>query len=219
MKEARALPGVKKVFVASGIRMDLARKDREYMSELVTHHVGGYLKVAPEHTDPHVLNLMKKPPIDDFMKFHQEFHRASCNAGKEQYLIPYFIAGHPGSDLKAMIDLALFLKENNYRPDQVQDFIPGPYDVATCMYHTGFDPITMKKIYVPKHLGERRLQRALLQYFKPENWQDVKKALQKAKRTDLIGSREDCLIPARPPGSRFANAKRAERSRKRPASR
>src|SRR6185295_18522186 len=165
MKAARETPGVRKVLVASGIRMDLARRDPVYMRELVTHHVGGYLKIAPEHTDPSVLGLMKKPGIDDFTKFDQEFKRASKTAGKKQYLIPYFIASHPGSTLDSMIDLALFLKRNHYRPDQVQDFIPSPFDIAACMYHTGLDPFTRKKVYIAKHLRDRRLQRALLQFF------------------------------------------------------
>ncbi|HEV3020865.1 MAG TPA: YgiQ family radical SAM protein, partial [Pirellulales bacterium] len=144
MREARALPGVKKVLVASGIRMDLARRSPEYMQELVTHHVGGQLKVAPEHVDPGVLSLMKKPDNDDFIGFARDFDKASKAAGKQQRLVPYFIAGHPGSGLDAMIELALFLKRNHYRPDQVQDFIPSPFDIAACMYHTGLDPHTKK---------------------------------------------------------------------------
>jgi uncharacterized radical SAM protein YgiQ len=199
MKESREIPGVKQVFVASGIRMDLARKDPEYMSELVKHHVGGYLKVAPEHTHAGVLDMMKKPANDDFEKFDEAFHKASRDAGKDQYLIPYFIASHPGSDIHAMIDLALFLKRNNYKPDQVQDFIPSPFDVAACMFHTGYDPMTMKKTYVAKHLRDRKLQRALMQYFKPENWFEVNRALKQAGRAELIGDGCDCLIPGSPP--------------------
>jgi uncharacterized radical SAM protein YgiQ len=199
MREARAMPGVKKVLVASGIRMDLARRSPEYMSELAMHHVGGHLKVAPEHVDPGVLALMKKPANDDFVGFGREFTKASKAAGKKQYLVPYFIASHPGSGLDAMIELALFLKRNHYRPDQVQDFIPSPFDIAACMYHTGLDPHTKKPVYVAKHLRDRKLQRALLQFFKPENYFEVRRALEQASRQDLIGNGCDCLITAQPP--------------------
>lgn len=199
MKDARETPGIKKVFVASGIRMDLARLSPEYMQDLVRHHVGGHLKVAPEHTDAGVLDLMRKPASDDFDKFAEVFERESKIAGKKQYIIPYYIASHPGSDLDAMIDLALFLKRNGYRPDQVQDFIPAPFDVATAMYYTGIDPFTKKPVYVAQHLRDRKLQRALMQFFKPENYFDVRKALEQAGRQDLIGSGCDCLIPDRAP--------------------
>jgi uncharacterized radical SAM protein YgiQ len=199
MQAAREEPRVKKVLVASGIRMDLARRDPRYLRELVTHHVGGYLKVAPEHTDPNVLALMKKPDADDFELFDKEFKKASAAAGKKQYLVPYFIASHPGSDLDSMIDLALFLKRNHYKPDQVQDFIPSPFDIAACMYHTGLDPFTKKPVYIAKHLRDRKLQRALMQFFKPENYFEVRKALEQAGRQDLIGEGCDCLIPTRPP--------------------
>ncbi len=199
MRAVREEPGVRKVFVASGIRTDLAQRDREYMKELVTHHVGGRLKVAPEHVDEGVLALMKKPGPDDFVAFGREFDRASREAGKRQQLVPYFIASHPGSDLAAMIEVALFLKRNHYEPDQVQDFIPSPFDIAACMYHTGMDPFTMKPVAVAKHLRDRKLQRALLQFFKPENWFTVRKALLDAGRRDLIGDGCDCLIPADPP--------------------
>ncbi len=199
MKRAREEPGVRKVLVASGIRMDLARRDPDYMRELATHHVGGYLKVAPEHTDPETLHLMKKTSVEDFVDFDRKFKEASQAAGKKQYLIPYFIGSHPGSDIAAMIDLALFLKRNHYKPDQVQDFIPSPFDIAACMYHTGHDPFTRKPVSVAKHLRDRKLQRALLQFFKPENYFEVRKALEQAGRQDLIGAGCDCLIPDRPP--------------------
>jgi len=199
MKQARAEPGIKQVFVASGIRMDLARRSPEYMRELTQHHVGGQLKVAPEHIDPHVLSLMKKPANDDFVEFDREFKKASAAAGKKQYLVPYFIASHPGSDLNAMIDLAVFLKRNGYQPDQVQDFIPSPFDIAACMYHTGLDPFTKKPVYIAKHLRDRKLQRALLQFFKPENYFEVRRALEQAGRKDLIGSGCEALIPDKPP--------------------
>jgi len=200
MKESREVPGIRKVFVASGIRMDLAQRSPEYMEELAAHHVGGHLKVAPEHTDPDVLKRMKKPDQADYSGFADAFREASAKAGKaKQYLVPYYIASHPGSDLAAMIDLALFLKRNGYKPDQVQDFIPAPFDIATCMYHTGLDPFTGEEVYTAKHLRDRKLQRALLQFFKPENYFEVREALQKAGRQDLIGSGCDALIPANPP--------------------
>ena len=199
MKDAREVPGIKRVLVASGIRMDLARRSPEYMRELVRHHVGGHLKVAPEHSDTGVLNLMRKPASDDFDKFADVFERESKKAGKTQYIIPYYIASHPGSDLNAMIDLAIFLKRNGYRPDQVQDFIPAPFDVATAMYYTGIDPFTKKPVYVAQHLRDRKLQRALMQFFKPENYFEVRRALEQAGRQDLIGPGCDSLIPDQPP--------------------
>jgi uncharacterized radical SAM protein YgiQ len=200
MRRARAEPGIRKVLVSSGIRMDLAQLDPVYMKELAAHHVGGRLKVAPEHTDPTVLATMKKPSIDDFSSFASGFRKASAEAGKpKQGLVPYFIASHPGSDLHAMIDLAVFLKRHGYRPDQVQDFIPAPFDIATCMYYTGIDPFTKKKVYVAKNLRDRKMQRALMQFFKPANYFEVRKALEQAGRQDLIGAGCDALIPAQPP--------------------
>jgi radical SAM superfamily enzyme YgiQ (UPF0313 family) len=199
---------VKKVFVASGIRMDLARRDPTYMKELVEHHVGGLLKVAPEHTDDETLRLMKKPGAEDFTEFGRQFNDLSRRAGKKQHLVPYFIASHPGSTLDAMIDLALFLKRNHYQPDQVQDFIPSPFDIAACMYHTGLDPFTLAPVPIAKHLRDRKLQRALLQYFKPENYFEVRKALEQAGRHDLIGSGCDCLIPANPPKAALDDRRR-----------
>jgi hypothetical protein len=142
---------------------------------------------------------MRKPANDDFERFAEAFRRQSQAAGKRQYLVPYFIASHPGSDLDAMIRLAEFLKKNGYRPDQVQDFIPAPMDVATAMYYTGLDPFTMEPVYVARQLRDRKLQRALLQFFKPENYFLVREALRRAGRTDLIGDGCACLIPSRPP--------------------
>ncbi len=200
LKKSRTQPGVRKVLVASGIRMDLAQLSPEYMKEMAAHHVGGHLKVAPEHSDPTVLKQMKKPSIENFGTFADDFNEASKQAGKpKQYIVPYFISSHPGSDLNSMIELALFLKRNGYKPDQVQDFIPAPFDIATCMYYTGIDPFSKKEIYIAKYLGERKLQRALLQFFKPENYFDVRKALEKAGRQDLIGNGCDALIPSTPP--------------------
>ena len=199
MRESREVPGIDRVLVASGVRMDLAQRSPEYLEELAAHHVGGHLKVAPEHTDAEVLKRMKKPEINDYQSFDREFREASERAGKKQYTVPYFIASHPGSDLAAMIDLALFLKRNGYRPDQVQDFIPAPFDIATCMYYTGIDPFTGEEVYTAKKLNDRKMQRALLQFFKPENYFEVRKALLEAGRSDLIGSGCDALIPAQPP--------------------
>jgi uncharacterized radical SAM protein YgiQ len=199
MRSVRNVEGVRKVLVSSGIRMDLAQLSPEYVRELAEHHTGGRLKVAPEHTSPTVLELMKKPPIDNFGVFAEQFRQASAEAGKpKQQIVPYFIASHPGSDLGEMIDLALYLKRNGYRPDQVQDFIPAPFDIATCMYYTGIDPFTKKSVKTAKNLNDRKLQRALMQFFKPENYFEVREALIQAGRADLIGGCEG-LIPAQPP--------------------
>jgi uncharacterized radical SAM protein YgiQ len=200
MRKARQEPGIRKVLVSSGIRMDLAQLSPTYMRELAAHHVGGLLKVAPEHTDPRVLEKMKKPDIENFRTFAADFREASARAGKpKQGLVPYFIASHPGCDLRAMIDLAVFLKRNGYRPDQVQDFIPAPFDIATAMYYTGIDPFTKKRVHVARNMRDRKMQRALMQFFKPANYFTVREALLQAGRADLIGSGCDCLIPAQPP--------------------
>ncbi len=200
MRKARAVPGIRKVHVASGVRMDLAQNSPEYMRELTAHHVSGLLKVAPEHASDRVLKQMRKPSIDNFATFGEAFTKASEEVGKpKQYLVPYFIASHPGSDLDAMIELAVFLKKHGYRPDQVQDFIPAPYDISTAIYHTGIDPFTGESVPVAKGLKERKLQRALMQFFKPENWFAVREALVTAGRSDLIGTGCNALIPANPP--------------------
>jgi len=211
MRKSREQKGIKKVLIASGVRMDLAQLSPDYLEELATHHVGGHLKVAPEAVDPHVLDLMKKPRNVNFLGFAKAFKQASMRAGKpKQYLVPYFISSHPGSDIHAMIDLAVFLKKNGYRPDQVQDFIPAPYDLATCMYYTGIDPMSLKEVNISKKLKDRQMQRALLQFFKPENWFEVRDALIQAGRVDLIGGGCDALIPAKPPEQ--ALKKRMEKS-------
>lgn len=199
LREAREVAGIKKVNVASGIRMDLAREDPVYLEEMAEHHVGGHLKVAPEHTSKRVLNLMKKPSHHTFEEFAERFEDASRRVGKEQYLVPYFIASHPGSSVEDMIDLAVFLKQRGYKPRQVQDFIPAPMDIATCMYFTGLDPMTMKPVETVKKLRDRQVQRALMQFFKPENYFVVHKALIAAGRRDLIGRGKMCLIPDQPP--------------------
>ena len=199
MRRARKIEGVERVHIASGIRMDLAANEPEYLDDLAAHHVGGHLKVAPEHVSERVLQLMKKPGRAGFEIFAERFQKASQRAGKEQYLVPYFISSHPGSGVEDMIELAIFLKQRGYRPRQVQDFIPAPMDVATCMYWTGLDPMTMKPVQTAKRLKDRNVQRALLQFFAPENWAIVHRALRRAGREDLIGDGPDCLISARPP--------------------
>jgi len=199
MRSVRELPGVERVNVQSGVRTDLAVLSPEYLEDLTAHHVGGHLKVAPEHTSPRVLELMKKPEIEGFDDFAEAFGEASRKAGKEQYLVPDFIASHPGSTVDDMIHLAEFLKARGYRPRQVQDFIPAPMDIATCMYFTGLDPVTLRPVETVKKLRDRKTQRALMQFFKPENWFLVREALVGAGREDLIGSGPRCLIPSRPP--------------------
>ncbi len=210
MRKSRRVKGIKKVHIASGIRMDLARNQPEYLDELVKHHVGGHLKVAPEHVSDRVLAHMKKPPQNTFEEFSERFRAASKRAGTDQFLVPYFIASHPGSGLAEMIELALFLKKSGDRPRQVQDFIPAPMDIATCMFHTGIDPESMQPVQVATRPSDRGLQRALLQFFLPENYFDVKKALTLAGREDLIGDGPECLIPAQP--GRLAREARAARA-------
>ena len=185
MREARRQPGVKQVFVASGVRMDLALRSAAYIEELARHHTGGLLKVAPEHADPETLRRMHKPPVETFEAFERQFCQAAAAAGKQQYLVPYFMAGHPGCDLPAMIDLAVYLKRRGYRPDKVQDFIPLPMDMATCMYYTGIDPTERPRGLCAQGRRERRMQRALLQYFKPENYADVREALRRGRPRGL----------------------------------
>lgn len=199
MKEARERPHIKRIFVASGIRTDLAQRDPEYVEELARHHVGGTLKVAPEHVHPEVLKKMKKPTIEDFDGFVDAFHAASAKAGKRQFIVPYFIASHPGSGVEEMIDLAIYLKKNGHRPDAVQDFIPSPMDLAATMYHTGLDPLSMEPVKIARSMRDRKMQRALLQFFKPENWFEVRRALVESGREDLIGDHPEALIAARPP--------------------
>jgi uncharacterized radical SAM protein YgiQ len=209
LRKARAVKGVRRVLVSSGIRMDLASRDPEYVEELARHHVGGHLKVAPEHVSDRVLTAMKKPAQATFEAFATEFEKASVKAGKEQYLVPYFIASHPGSTVAEMIELAEFLKGAGYRPRQVQDFIPAPMDVATSMWHTGLDPFTQEPVETAKKLRDRVVQRALMQFFRPENWFVVRRALLDAGRGDLIGSGRRCLIPAEPPPEALEARRRA----------
>jgi uncharacterized radical SAM protein YgiQ len=186
MRGIRAVKGLKKAFVASGIRMDLALRCGEYISEIARFHTGGQLKVAPEHISPEVLSVMKKPSVEVFKEFSEKFLAESKKAGREQYLVPYFISAHPGSTLADMAELAVFLKERGIRPRQINDFLPAPMELATSIYYTGLDPFTLEPVYVPKKETERRMQRALLQYYKPENKPLVIKALRGINRPDLI---------------------------------
>ncbi len=189
LRRLRKLPGVKKVFVRSGSRFDylMKEKDKTFFRELCQHHISGQLKVAPEHVNDKVLSLMRKSTHQVYKDFEVEYKRINKELGKKQYLVPYFIAGHPGADLNAAIEVALHLKKNGFVPDQVQDFYPTPGSLATCMYYTGLDPHTMAEIYVARGGHERRLQRALLQFNKKENRRLVQEALEKAGRKDLIG--------------------------------
>ena len=203
-RKARALPGIKKVLVASGVRYDLAVQSPEYVKELVQHHVGGYLKIAPEHTEEGPLSMMLKPGIGSYEKFKQLFNEASEKAGKKQYLIPYFIAAHPGTTDRDMLALALWLKRNGFRADQVQNFLPSPMATATAMYHTGRNPLRKLRrdgeaVFVPKAPGTRRLHKAFLRYHDPANWPLLRAALRRMGRGDLIGNGPGKLIPLRDP--------------------
>jgi len=199
-RSVRQLPGIKKVSVASGLRYDLAVRSPAYIKELVTHHVGGYLKIAPEHTEAEPLRHMMKPGIGTFERFRQLFERYSQAAGKQQYLIPYFIAAHPGSRDEDMVALALWLKQNQFRPDQVQTFLPSPMALATAMYHTGRNPLRQlqgggERVSVARGLRQRRLQKALLRYHDAANWPLIRQALQQLGRADLIGNGKRHLVP------------------------
>ncbi|WP_437997835.1 YgiQ family radical SAM protein [Sorangium sp. So ce185] len=195
MKAVREEEGVKKVFIASGVRYDLAERSPEFIEELAAHHTGGQLSVAPEHNKKDVLDKMKKPGIESYERFAEQFRCASEEAGKNQFLVPYFISGHPGSTLRDMVDLAVYLKRNGMRPRQVQDFIPTPMSMAACMYHTGIDPLTREPVYTAKDLREKKLQKALLLYWDPAHHDEAREALIKAGRGDLIGTKPHCLVP------------------------
>ena len=203
-RKVRELPGVKKVLIASGLRYDLAAEDPEYVKELVTHHVGGYLKIAPEHTEKGPLDKMMKPGIGSYDKFKELFDRFSKEAGKEQYLIPYFIAAHPGTTDEDMVNLALWLKRNNFRADQVQAFYPSPMATATAMYHSKKNPlrkVTYKsdRVDIVKTPEKRRLHKALLRYHDPKNWPVIREALRDMGLARLIGSGEEQLVPVNQP--------------------
>ncbi|MCM1226100.1 MAG: YgiQ family radical SAM protein [Clostridium sp.] len=196
LRKLRQIKGIKKVFIRSGIRYDYLMEDdsEEFMKELIKNHVSGQLKVAPEHCSAAVLDKMGKPHIEAYKKFRKRFYEITKSIDKEQYLVPYLMSSHPGSALKEAVELALFLKENNMRPEQVQDFYPTPGTISTCMFYTGLDPYTMKEVYVPRTPEEKKMQRTLLQYFKPENKKTVIAALKKAGRHDLIGYGKNCLV-------------------------
>lgn len=225
-RKARQLPGVKKVLIASGLRYDLAVKDPEYVKELVTHHVGGQLKIAPEHTEDGPLSMMMKPGIGNYDQFKKMFEKYSKEAGKEQYLIPYFIAAHPGTTDEDMINLALWLKRNGFTADQVQAFYPSPMATATAMYHTGKNPLRKvsyksEDVLRVKDPAQRKLHKALLRYHDPDNWEMLRQALRQLGRTDLIGDGERHLIPTQQPetgggyqASRRKNTAKAHQRRK-----
>ncbi len=199
-RKARGLKGVKRVFIASGVRYDLAVRSPEWIKELAQHHTGGYLKIAPEHTEDGPLVHMMKPGIGAYDRFKELFDRYSAEAGKEQYLIPYFIAAHPGTTDEDMLNLALWLKRNGFRPDQVQAFLPSPMASATAMYHTGYNPlrslVAKQRVFVVKGLERRRLHKAFLRYHDPANWPVLREALQQMGRTDLIGGGKHQLVPS-----------------------
>jgi uncharacterized radical SAM protein YgiQ len=200
-RRARALTGIKKIFIASGLRYDLAVESPEYVKELVTHHVGGYLKIAPEHTEQNVLSKMMKPGMGTYDRFKEMFDKYSKEAGKEQYLIPYFIAAHPGTTDEDMLNLALWLKANGFRADQVQAFLPSPMSIATAMYHSSKDTLhkvsrSVADIPIPKSFKQRRLHKAFLRYHDPKNWPVLREALKAMGRADLIGNGKKHLIPS-----------------------
>jgi uncharacterized radical SAM protein YgiQ len=209
-RRARELPGVKKVLIASGVRYDLAIESPEYVRELAQHHVGGYLKIAPEHVREGPLSLMMKPGVGTYYRFKELFDKYSKEAGKEQYLIPYFIAAHPGTTDEDMLELALWLKRNGFRADQVQAFLPSPMATATAMYHTGRNPLhrvtrASAGVAVPKGLRVRRLHKAFLRYHDANNWPLLREALRRMGRADLIGPGRHQLIPSwQPPGTGLA---------------
>lgn len=199
-KRARQLKGIKRIFIASGLRYDLAVRDPEYIKELVTHHVGGRLKIAPEHTEDNTLSKMMKPGIGSYYQFKKLFERYSKQAGKEQYLIPYFISSHPGTSDKDMLNLALWLKRNDFKPDQVQAFIPTPMAIASAMYHSELNPLKKitrhsEAVKTPRSGQQRKLHKAFLRYHDPDNWDVLRQALKQMGRSDLIGNGEECLVP------------------------
>lgn len=201
LRKLRQLPGVKKVFVRSGIRFDylLADKDDTFLRELCKHHISGQLRVAPEHISDNVLDKMGKPRVKVYDKFIDKFDRVNKQIGKQQYAVPYLMSSHPGSTLKDAIALAEYLCKHRLSPEQVQDFYPTPGTVSTCMYYTGIDPLTMESVYVARDPHEKAMQRALIQFRRPENYELVKEALLKEHREDLIGYGPQFLIPPRAP--------------------
>jgi len=202
-RKARALPGIKKILIASGVRYDLAVRSPAWIEELAAHHTGGYLKIAPEHTEAGPLRHMMKPGIGAFDKFKSIFDKATKAAGKEQYLIPYFIAAHPGTTDLDMLNLALWLKRNGFRADQVQAFLPSPMATASTMYHTGYNSLkslkAAERVEVVKDPEQRRLHKAFLRYHDANNWPLLRQALTNLGRADLIGNSKHHLIPTYQP--------------------
>lgn len=203
-RKARQIPGIKKILIASGLRYDIAVETPEYVKELVTHHVGGYLKIAPEHTEDGPLSYMMKPGMGSYDRFKQLFEKYSQAAGKEQYLIPYFIAAHPGTTDEDMMNLAIWLKKNDFRADQVQAFLPSPMAMATAMWHGGKNPLhkvsrQSEDVVSPKGTRQRRLHKAFLRYHDPDNWPLLREALKRMGRADLIGNGKKHLVPAYQP--------------------
>ena len=217
LRKLRELPKVKKVFIRSGLRFDAILADKkhgnEFLNELCAHHVSGQLKVAPEHISDNVLKYMGKPGESVYNEFCQKYKKANEKLGKEQYLVPYLISGHPGSDLKEAVKLAEYLHKHHINPEQVQEFYPTPGTLSTCMFYTEIDPRTMKPVYVAKDIKEKIMQRALLQYKKPENYETVKKALIQANRQDLIGFKPNCLIKPRVIKNDFSKQSKPRRKR------
>lgn len=199
LRQLRSLPGVKKVFIRSGIRFDylLADKDDSFLRELCKYHVSGQLKVAPEHVADPVLEMMGKPENSVYRTFCTKYKEMNEKLGKEQYLVPYLMSSHPGSTMKEAVTLAEYLRDLGYMPEQVQDFYPTPSTISTCMYYTGVDPRTMKPVYVPKNPHEKAMQRALIQYRDPKNYDLVMEALRMTNRMDLVGFGPKCLIRPR----------------------
>jgi uncharacterized radical SAM protein YgiQ len=221
-RKARALPGIKKVMVASGVRYDLAVKSPAYIKELVEHHVGGYLKIAPEHTEEGPLSKMMKPGIGSYDRFKQLFDAAARAAKKDYFLIPYFIAAHPGTSDEDMMNLALWLKRNKYRADQVQTYLPSPMALSTAMYHTGFNPLkpvrrgASEPVGTVKGLRQRRLHKAFLRYHDPENWPVLREALKAMGRADLVGPGKHQLVPNWQPAGTGASGEGRRVARKTP---
>ncbi|MBR5047691.1 MAG: YgiQ family radical SAM protein, partial [Eubacterium sp.] len=207
LRKLRALPGVKKVFIRSGIRFDyvLADKKSGFLEELCRYHVSGQLKVAPEHVSDTVLAKMGKPSKEVYGRFMRAYEKTNKRLGKKQYLVPYLMSSHPGSGLREAIVLAESVRDLGYMPEQVQDFYPTPGTISTCMFYTGLDPRDMKPVYVPVSAREKEMQRALIQYRNPDNYELVKKALLEGGREDLIGYGEKCLIPPRKPSEHKTN--------------
>jgi uncharacterized radical SAM protein YgiQ len=211
LRRLRKIPGVKRVFIGSGIRHDLIMADHSaYLEELCRHHVSGHLKIAPEHISPEVTQCMHKPSREVLDAFRERFADASRAVGKEQYLLPYLMSGHPGCTVRDMVELAEYLRDNRMYTEQVQDFTPTPMTVSTAMYYTGLDPFTLKPVHVPRG-REKRISRAMLQYRDPKNYDLVREGLQMAGRADLIGEGRRCLIPARPLGGWGMEKRKGER--------